>query len=58
MFPLLWQNGPLVVQTHDVFSLLAVLVGLALYYRSLRRAGMLEERIVLASLAVVIGGVV
>ena len=58
MFPLLWQSGPLVVQTHDVFSLLAVLVGLALYYRSLRRAGMLEERIVLASLAVVIGGVV
>ena len=58
MFPLLWQNGPLVVQTHDVFSLLALLVGLALYYRSLRRAGMLDERIVLASLAVVIGAVV
>jgi prolipoprotein diacylglyceryltransferase len=57
VFPLLWQSGPLVVQTHDVFSLLGVLVGLALYYRSLRRAGMLDERIVLASLAVVIGGV-
>jgi prolipoprotein diacylglyceryltransferase len=58
VIPILWQSGPFAVQTHDVFSLLAVAVGLGLYYRSLRRAGMLDDRIVTASLAVVIGGVV
>ena len=58
MIPVLWRNGSFVVQTHDVFSVLALVVGLALYYRSLRRAGMLDERIVLASLAVVSGGVI
>ena len=58
MIPILWRDGPFVVQTHDVFSLVALMVGLALYYRSLRRAGMLDERIVLASSAVVIGAVV
>jgi prolipoprotein diacylglyceryltransferase len=58
MHPILWQDGPLAIQTHDVFSLLAVLVGLALYYGELRRRGWLEERIVVASMAVVIGGVV
>ena len=57
MVPILWRGGPFVVQTHDVFSLLAVLVGVTLYYRSLLRAGMLEERIVLASAAVLVGGV-
>lgn len=58
MLPVLWQSGPFVVQTHDVFSLIAVVVGLALYYRSLRAAGLLDERIVAASLAVVVGAVV
>jgi prolipoprotein diacylglyceryltransferase len=55
--PILWQGGGVVVLTHDVFSVLAVLAGFALYYRSLRREGILEERIVFASLAVVVGGV-
>lgn len=58
MIPILWQAGPFVVQTHDTFSVLAVVVGLAMYYRSLSRAGLLEERIVLASVAVVVGGVI
>ncbi len=57
MIPILWQGGPLVVQTHDVFSLLAVVVGFGIYYRSLRESGLLEHRIVIASLAVLVGGV-
>jgi len=58
VIPILFQSGPIVVQTHDLFSVIAVAVGLGLYYRSLRRAGLLEHRIVLASLAVVSGGVI
>jgi phosphatidylglycerol:prolipoprotein diacylglycerol transferase len=58
VFPILWQGDGFVVGTHDVFSLLAVLVGFAIYYRELRRHGLLEERIVIASLSVVVGGVV
>jgi phosphatidylglycerol:prolipoprotein diacylglycerol transferase len=54
--PILWRSDGLVIQTHDAFSLLAVAVGLAIYYAELRRRGMLEERIVIASMAVVIGG--
>jgi prolipoprotein diacylglyceryltransferase len=57
MIPIL-ELGPVPVPTHDLFSVLAVLVGLALYYRSLRRARMLDDRIVLVSLAAVVGGVV
>ena len=58
MYPILWQGGGWTIQTHDVFSIVAVVVGLAIYYAELRRRGMLEERIVIASLAVVIGGTV
>ena len=58
MIPILWQGDGIVVGTHDVFSVLAVLVGMAMYYRSLRRSGLLEERIVIASLSVLVGGVV
>jgi prolipoprotein diacylglyceryltransferase len=56
--PILWQAGPFVVQTHDAFSLLAVVVGFAIYYRELRARGLLEERIVIASVAVLAGAVV
>ena len=58
MIPILWHGGGIVVATHDVFSVLAVLVGLAIYYRSLRQSGLLDEKIVTASIAVVVGGVV
>jgi len=58
LIPILWQSGPFVVWTHDVFSLLAIAIGFAIYYRSLRRAGMLESRIITASVAVVVGGVI
>jgi prolipoprotein diacylglyceryltransferase len=56
VYPILWQNGGLTLQTHDAFSILAVAIGLGIYYLELRRRGMLEERIVIASMAVVIGG--
>jgi phosphatidylglycerol---prolipoprotein diacylglyceryl transferase len=55
--PILWQGGGIVVATHDLFSVLAVLVGFAIYYRSLRSSGLLEEKIVIASMAVLVGGV-
>ena len=44
------------VATHDVFSILALSVGLTIYYASLRRRGWLEPRIVWISLAAVLGG--
>jgi prolipoprotein diacylglyceryltransferase len=58
MVPVLWQSGPLVLGTHDVFSVIAVVVGFAIYYATLGRRGWLDERIVLVSLAVLFGGVV
>jgi prolipoprotein diacylglyceryltransferase len=58
MVPVLGQVGPLSIGTHDFFSALALLVGLGIYYRQLRRRGMLDERIVLLSMAVVLGGVI
>lgn len=58
MVPVLWQSGPIVLRTHDLFSLVAVLVGFGIYYASLRRRGWLDERIVTISLAVLLGGIV
>jgi phosphatidylglycerol:prolipoprotein diacylglycerol transferase len=58
VIPILWQGDGLVVGTHDLFSVLAILIGFAIYYRSLRRRGLLEERIVIASLSVLVGGVI
>ncbi len=58
MYPTLLQAGPLTIGTHDAFSLLALVVGLGIYYAQLRRRGMLDERIVLISMAVVLGGVI
>ncbi|MEW5990751.1 MAG: prolipoprotein diacylglyceryl transferase family protein [Chloroflexota bacterium] len=58
MYSTLLQSGSLTIGTHDVFSLLAVAVGLAIYYRALRARGMLDDRIVLVSMAVVLGGVI
>ena len=58
MYPTLVQAGPFAIGTHDAFSILALAVGLGIYYRALRRRGMLDERIVLISMAVILGGVV
>ena len=57
MFPTVVEIGPLVVGIHDAFAVVAVVVGLAIYYRTLRRRGLLDERIVLVSMAVVVGGI-
>jgi prolipoprotein diacylglyceryltransferase len=55
MVPVL-RLGDIAVGTHDLFSIAGILVGLALYYLALRRRGMLDERILFISLAVLIGG--
>ena len=56
MLPVLFQSGPLVVYTHDLFTALGLLAGLAVYYRALRRDRMLEPRIVLISVIGLVGG--
>ena len=56
MLPILFESGPIVVYTHDVFTALGLLVGLAVYYRALRRDRILDRRIVLISVAALIGG--
>jgi len=58
MVPILWQGGPLTLGTHDAFAMLAIVVGFTIYYASLKRRGWLDERIVLVSLAVVLGGMI
>jgi phosphatidylglycerol:prolipoprotein diacylglycerol transferase len=55
MVPTLGQIGPVVIGTHDAFTVLAIAVGLALYYRELRRRGMLGPTIVWISLAAILG---
>jgi prolipoprotein diacylglyceryltransferase len=56
--PILGDLGPLAIGTHDAFSLLAVVVGLAIYYRELHRRSFFDERIALISLAVLLGGAI
>jgi prolipoprotein diacylglyceryltransferase len=56
LLPVLWQSGPVVLYTHDVFTVLGLLAGLTLYYADLRRRRMLDVRILLISAAAVIGG--
>jgi prolipoprotein diacylglyceryltransferase len=56
VLPVLFTIGPLTVYTHDFFTVLGILAGLGLYYRALRRDGVLDQRIVLISLAALLGG--
>src|SRR5436853_3386388 len=56
MFPILYQNGPFILYTHDFFTMLGLLAGLLLYYYELRRRDMLEHRIFWISLAAIAGG--
>jgi phosphatidylglycerol---prolipoprotein diacylglyceryl transferase len=58
MVPVLWQSGPIVLRTHDVFSVMAVVVGFALYWSDLRRRGWFDGSIALVSLGVLLGGIV
>ncbi len=56
MFPVLYQNGPVVIYTHDFFTALGLLAGLIVYYIELKRRDMLEHKIVWISIAAIIGG--
>ncbi len=56
MFPILGTIGPLTLFTHDAFTMLALAVGLGLYYRELRRRRMLGWPIFWISMAAVVGG--
>jgi phosphatidylglycerol:prolipoprotein diacylglycerol transferase len=55
MYPVLVRLGPVAIGTHDAFTVVAIVVGLALYYAELRRRGWLDGRIVWISLAAVFG---
>jgi prolipoprotein diacylglyceryltransferase len=56
MFPVLYQNGPIVIYTHDFFTLLGLLAGLLLYYYELRQRDMLGHEIFWISIAALVGG--
>jgi phosphatidylglycerol:prolipoprotein diacylglycerol transferase len=58
MHPILGQVGPVTILTHDAFTLLALVVGLSIYYRELARRGWLDTRIVWISLAAVVAGAI
>jgi len=58
MHPVLFQAGSITIGTHDAFSVLAIAVGFAIYYRELRRRGWLEPRIVWISLAALLGAAI
>ena len=58
MLPVLVQFGPVTIGTHDFFTLLGLAVGMAIYYRALRRDGLMGPEITAISLAAVSGGVV
>jgi prolipoprotein diacylglyceryltransferase len=58
MHPIMVELGPWRLLTHDVFTVVALLVGLAIYYVELRRRGWLDTTIVWISLAALLGGLV
>lgn len=55
MHPILAELGPLRILTHDAFTVLALAVGLAIYYRELRLRGWLDWTIVWISLVAILG---
>ena len=57
MFPVV-EIGPLTFFTHDIFTLLGLAAGFALYYRALRRDRILGPQIVVISLAALAGGAI
>jgi prolipoprotein diacylglyceryltransferase len=58
MHPILVDYGPWRILTHDAFSILAVIVGFAIYYRELRRRDWLDATIVAVSIAAVAGALI
>ena len=57
MFPVV-EIGPLTFFTHDLFTVLGLAAGIALYWRALRRDGILDPRIVAISLVALAGGAI
>jgi phosphatidylglycerol---prolipoprotein diacylglyceryl transferase len=55
MHPILVEIGPFRILTHDAFTVLALVVGLAIYYVDLRRRRWLDWTIVWISLAAILG---
>lgn len=58
MYPIAMRIGDLTVGTHDLFSVLAIVIGFGLYYRELGRRRWLEPRIVWISLAALLGAAI
>jgi prolipoprotein diacylglyceryltransferase len=58
MVPILGTIGPVTVYTHDVFTLLALAVGLGIYYRELQSRGMLGGPIIWISLTAILFGAI
>jgi phosphatidylglycerol:prolipoprotein diacylglycerol transferase len=56
MLPVLARFGPITIGTHDFFTMVGLLAGFALYYRALRRDGILGGPIALISVAAIVGG--
>jgi phosphatidylglycerol---prolipoprotein diacylglyceryl transferase len=56
MHPVLVEIGPFTIGTHDAFTLAGFAAGFVIYYRALRRDGLLDQRIVLISIAAILGG--
>src|SRR5690349_9633716 len=56
MHPVLFRQGPVIIYTHDFFTTLGLLAGLALYYYELRRRDMLSWQIICISIAAIFGG--
>jgi phosphatidylglycerol:prolipoprotein diacylglycerol transferase len=56
MHPVLAQIGPFTIGTHDAFTLAGFAAGFLVYYRALRRDGLLDQRIILISIAAIAGG--
>ena len=58
MVPVLFQSDIITIYTHDFFSTIGLLVGLAIYYFELYRNDMLSSKIFWISIAAVLGGTV
>jgi prolipoprotein diacylglyceryltransferase len=58
VIPILGEWGPLRLATHDAFTTLGLLVGLAIYWWELRRRRMLDSTILLISVGAVVGGAI
>jgi len=58
LFPILYQNELITIYTHDFFTTVGLLVGLAIYYYELHRRNLLGEEIFWISIAALFGGAI